>query len=190
MTDDTQLPRRTILQTAAAAAAAQLLTASPGQAATAAKAATGKAGDFDFLSGEWRIRHRRLKTPGGADWDLFEGEATCWSILGGVASIEELRIPARNFAGMGVRVLDAEKRIWSDHWVNARVGVLGTPGLTGVFENGVGTFTADDKDGDQPIIVRGVWDRITKTGCRWHQAVSRDAGRTWAESWWMDWTRA
>lgn len=150
MTDETHLPRRTILQTAAAAAAAQLLASSPAQAATAAKAATGKAGDFDFLAGEWRIRHRRLKTPGGADWDLFEGEATCWSILGGVASIEELRIPARNFAGMGVRVLDAEKRIWSDHWVNARVGVLGTPGLTGVFENGVGTFTADDKDGDQP----------------------------------------
>ena len=37
------------------------------------------AGQFDWLSGEWRIANRRLKAPG--DWDVFDGEATCWSIL-------------------------------------------------------------------------------------------------------------
>ena len=40
-----------------------------------------------------------------------------------------------------------------------------------------------------PIKVRGVWDRITRTSCRWHQAVSRDGGNTWDVNWWMDWTR-
>ena len=56
--------------------------------------------------GEWRIAHRRLKAPG--DWDMFEGEATCWSILDGRAHVEELRIPVRDFAGMGLRTLDPE----------------------------------------------------------------------------------
>lgn len=147
----------------------------------------GKLGEFDFLAGEWRISHRRLKAPG--DWDVFNGEATCWTILGGVGSIEELRIPERNFSGMGLRLLDLEKHVWNDFWVNAKSGVLAPPGQTGAFENGVGTFGADDMDGDQPIKVRGVWDRITATSCRWRQGVSRDGGRTWEDNWFMDWTR-
>jgi hypothetical protein len=73
-----------------------------------------------------------------------------------VGSIEELRIPARKFSGIGLRLLDVEKRLWNGFWVNSKSGVLTTPGQTGVFENGVGTFTADDMDGDKPIKVRGV----------------------------------
>jgi hypothetical protein len=149
----------------------------------------GKPGDFDFLAGEWKISHRRLKDPKTQEWDEFEGEATVWSVLDGVGSIEELRIPARQFAGMGVRLLDVEKRIWNDHWVNARSGVLGPGGLTGVFRDGVGVFEADDMDGDKPIKVRGVWDRITPTSCRWYQTVSYDGGKTWQDNWYMDWQR-
>lgn len=149
----------------------------------------GKPGDFDFLAGEWTIKNRRRKQNGVDEWDEFDGEATCWTILDGVGSIEELRIPQRKFAGMGLRLLDVEKKIWHDHWVNAKSGVLATPGQTGVFENGIGTFGADDMDGDKPIKVKGVWDRITETSCRWYQAVSYDGGKTWEENWSMDWTR-
>jgi hypothetical protein len=109
--------------------------------------------------------------------------------LGGAGSIEELRIPARNFSGLGLRLLDVEKRIWSDFWVNSRSGVLTTPGMTGSFENGDGIFIADDVDGDHPIKVRGVWDRITADACRWHQAISRDGGKTWHENWFMAWKK-
>lgn len=185
--------RRTLLKTATAglavcATGGAIAAATPPEAAT--EAPYGKPGDFDFLAGEWKIHHRRLKTPGSDDWDVFEGEATCWTILAGVGSVEELRIPARNFSGMGLRLLDVEKREWSDFWVNAKSGVLTTPGTTGVFVDGAGTFVADDVDGDTPIKVRGVWDRITPTSCRWHQAVSRDGGKTWEGQWFMDWTRA
>ncbi|MBK8324850.1 MAG: hypothetical protein IPL06_19765 [Betaproteobacteria bacterium] len=90
--------------------------------------APGKPGDFDFLNGNWKISHRQ-KPPGAKEWITFKGEATCWSILGGVGSIEELRIPERNFSGMGLRLLDVEKRLWNDFWVNAKSGVLTTPGL-------------------------------------------------------------
>lgn len=149
----------------------------------------GKPGDFDFLAGKWKIANRRRKKEGTEEWDEFPGEATCWTILGGVGSIEELRIPARDFSGMGLRLFDVEKRIWNDHWVNGKSGVLTTPGLSGVFVDGVGTFAAEEMDGEVPIRVKGVWDRITPTSCRWYQAVSRDAGKTWEENWVMAWTR-
>jgi hypothetical protein len=149
----------------------------------------GKPGDFDFLAGNWNISHRRKKPPDDKEWDEFTGEATCWTILGGVGSVEELRIPARGFSGMGLRLLDVEKRVWNDFWVNAKSGVLTPPGMPGYFENGAGIFTADDMDGEKPIKVRGVWDQITPKSCRWFQALSRDGGKTWEQNWVMQWVR-
>lgn len=149
----------------------------------------GRPGDFKFLDGEWRIRHRWLRN-GSAEWDRFEGEATCWSTLGGGGSVEELRIPAREFSGMGLRLLDLEKKVWSDFWVNAKSGELTTPGQTGSFESGSGIFYTRDTEDGKPAIYAGIWDRITANGCRWRQAASYDDGRTWAQNWIMDWTRA
>jgi hypothetical protein len=149
----------------------------------------GKAGDFDFLAGEWTIKHRWKSAPDDDAWLMFEGEATCWTILGGVGSVEELRIPVRNFSGMGLRLLNIEQGIWSDFWVNARSGVLTTPGTSGVFIDGTGTFEADEVEDGVPMKVRGIWDQITPTSCRWRQAISRDGGLTWQETWVMDWTR-
>ncbi len=211
MSHHTLLQRRQLLQSAAGLAIAQFaLSASAGRsesnkplpaiqtspptnvavASTTSAMTPGKPGDFNFLAGEWKIHHRKRKANGKDAWDTFEGEATCWTILDGVGSVEELRIPARKFSGMGLRLLDIEKSLWSDFWVNARSGVLTTPGTTGSFEDGEGIFIVDDVDGDQPIKIRGVWDRITQTSCRWHQGISRDGGKTWQEDWLMDWVRA
>lgn len=154
------------------------------------RARTGKPGDFDCLSGEWKVRHRQLKN---GDWDAFEGEgeATVIGLLGGVASVEELRIPAREVSGMGLRLLDLEQRLWADYWVNARSGALTPPPAWGRFVDGVGLWDSDDTDeADRPILVRGALDQITPTSCRWVQATSRDDGKTWQESWVMDWRRA
>jgi hypothetical protein len=187
------LQRRSLLLSAAGVAAGLAvlhpltLPASEEKQMETSEETHGKPGDFDFLAGSWKISHRQRK---GQEWDEFTGEATCWTILGGIGSVEELRIPARNFSGMGLRLLDVEKRIWSDYWVNARSGVLGAAGLTGVFKDGVGNFTAGDVDNGQPILVRGVWDRITPKSCRWRQGVSRDGGKTWDDNWFMDWVRA
>lgn len=187
--------RRTLLNAGIAAGAAALLVSAGARAGTpSAKAlgetppANGKPGEFDFLAGEWKISHRRLKSPG--EWDAFTGEATCFTILGGVGSVEELRIPQRDFMGLGLRILDLNTRIWQDYWVNAKSGALVPPGLPGNFVDGVGLFIADDVDGDKPIRVRGMWDRITGNSHRWSQAVSRDGGKTWEDNWLMDWVRA
>ncbi|MEQ1824493.1 MAG: hypothetical protein ABL921_01035 [Pirellula sp.] len=149
----------------------------------------GRPGDFDFLQGEWRISHRRRTSTDDEKWDEFSGTATCWSILNGIGSIEELRIPDRKFYGMGLRLLDVEKKIWHDHWVNRKSGILTTPGQTGGFVDGVGTFVAEDRIDDKRIQIKGVWDRITNDSCRWYQTISEDGGVTWRENWFMDWRR-
>ena len=185
--DPSDTQRRTLLQVAAGIAAM----GPPGLAAAAGAtpatpAATGKAGDFDFLSGNWKIRHRRLKDQ---QWDVFEGEATVNGILGGVVSVEELRIPSRSFNGMGLRVLDVERKVWADHWVNSGDGIV-NPASWGSFVNGVGSFDAAELEGGKPVTARGAWDQITPGSCRWRQSVSRDGGKTWEENWIMDWQRA
>ena len=154
-------------------------------------APTGQPGDFDFLTGAWKIRNRRRKDAGTTEeWEQFEGEATVTRILAGAGSVEDLRIPSRGFAGMGLRLLDMSTRLWADHWVNAKSGVLAPPPIWGSFVAGVGTWDSDEEAGDAPVIVRGVWDRITPRSCRWFQAISRDGGARWQENWVMEWTRA
>jgi hypothetical protein len=152
------------------------------------KPTPGKPGDFNFLAGEWRIAHLQ-RAPGATEWNRFEGEATCWTILGGVGSVEELRIPARSFSGMGLRLLDVESRVWSDFWVNAKSGVLTAPGQSGSFENGAGIFASDDEESGRTMKSVGVWDLITPSSCRWRQAASADGGKTWEQNWIMSWRR-
>jgi hypothetical protein len=146
----------------------------------------GKPGDFDFLTGEWRIRNRSIVD--GA-WLEYDGAATVHAILAGIGSVEELRIPARNFSGLGLRLLDVRERAWSDFWVNAASGVLAAPGQSGSFEDGVGIFWSTYEDGGKTMTSAGIWDLITPTSCRWRQAVSPDGGRTWSHNWIMLWTR-
>ena len=184
--DPTDIERRAMLQISAGLAAAGGAGLPAARAAARPPQANGKPGDFDFLSGQWRIANRQLKN--GA-WDTFDGEATVIGILGGVASVEELRIPARQFSGMGLRLLDRERRLWADFWVNARSGVLTPPPAWGSFVDGVGIWDSDDDDAGKPVIYRGMWDQIAPRSCRWTQASSRDDGKTWQESWVMHWTR-
>jgi hypothetical protein len=175
--------RRAVLKSVAALAAGKL--ALDSGAARAAQAAPAAAGDFAFLAGEWRIANRMMSQ---SAWIEFPGEASVHSVLAGNGSIEELRIPARNFSGLGIRLYDGERRAWKDHWVNGQQRVVGEP-MYGNFEGGVGTFTADDSDNGVAIKARGIWDRITPTSCRWYQSVSRDGGATWTDNWFMAWTR-
>lgn len=186
--------RRTLLRAGAASAAVGAATACAANASPDAvpplptQPSPGKPGDFDFLAGEWRIEHRRRPSPDAA-WDHFTGEATCWTILGGVGSVEELRIPARQFSGMGLRLLDVDKRVWSDFWVNAKSGVLAAPGQTGSFEGGAGLFWSEDEDKGGKTVWAGIWDLITPQSCRWRQVSSTDGGKTWDHHWIMNWQR-
>lgn len=146
----------------------------------------GKPGDFAFLDGHWKIRHLKRRKD---HWDRFEGEAHCWTILGGVGHVEELLIPARDFSGLGLRMLDVANRQWSDHWVNAKSGVVTTPGQLGSFEKGSGLFSSTYDDDGKTVLLVGIWDCIGPGVCRWRQVYSTDAGKTWAHDWVMHWRR-
>ena len=148
--------------------------------------APGPPGDFDFLEGRWRIRHLKRR---GDTWDRFDGEARCWSILEGGGSVEELLIPARQFSGLGLRLLDVERGLWNDHWVNARSGVVTVPGLQGGFIDGVGCFPSTYEEQGRTLHAMGIWDRIGPDQCRWRQVWSDDDGRTWRHDWVMHWRR-
>ncbi len=186
-TEPRDLERREMLIKIGGLAVVSQLNVPVAKAEAKAPAATGKPGDFNFLSGNWKIKNRMMKDK---TWIEFDGEATVTGILEGIASIEELRIPARNFSGMGLRLLDVERKLWADFWVNSKSGVLGSVPTWGSFVNGVGIWDAEDTEGEKPMIARGVWDEITPTSCRWYQAVSYDGGKSFQETWVMRWTRA
>lgn len=178
---DFDIARRTLLQGAAGVATLPLLSS-----AATAKPTLGN-GDFNFLAGEWKIANRQRQADGS--WKEFPGAATVHTVLGGLGSIEQLRIPADKFLGMGIRVFDVEKKLWADHWVAAKFGVVNLP-MMGSFKDGVGTFLAEDTiDGKTVVTGRGVWDRITPTSCRWFQSDTKDGGTTWDDTWFMAWTR-
>jgi hypothetical protein len=165
-------------------------TSTPANAAPSKPAkVTGKGpGDFDFLTGEWRIKIRNFDTSGPHGKKERDASATVYRVLGGAGSIEELRNGDGSMWGMGVRVWHPEKMQWADHWTSAKDGVVNPPQL-GQFIDGEGIFQLDDTDNGKPIKIKGVWDKITAQSCRWHQIVSRDDGKTWEYGWYMDWTR-
>jgi hypothetical protein len=146
-------------------------------------------GDFDFLAGEWRIRHMRLKDGSQDDWDHFESGATVHRILDGMGSVEELRKPDGSSMGMGLRLWLPEQRKWADHWTSAANGVVNPPQM-GSFIDGEGVFVSEETVDGVNLLYRGIWDRISPDACRWHQSSSDDGGKTWRWNWWMAWRRA
>jgi hypothetical protein len=147
---------------------------------------TGKGvGDFDFLAGEWHIRHKRLKDN---VWQSFESSASVHRVLNGMGSIEELRQANGSDMGMAVRIWLPETEKWADHWTSAANGVVNAPQL-GSFIDGDGVFISEYEIDGVKSHYRGVWDQITPKTCRWHQSASKDGGESWDWNWWMEWTR-
>jgi hypothetical protein len=145
--------------------------------------------DFDFLFGQWTVRHRRLRARGGGctDWEEFAGTAETRPLLGGLCDIEEHQIPGRDFSGVALRTFDPAKQLWSIYWVSARDGLLQQP-VTGRFEGDSGRFEGDDSDDGRAIKVRFLWQRGDGSP-RWEQSFSYDSGLTWELNWVMAFQR-
>ena len=145
--------------------------------------------DFDFLIGSWRVHHSRLKRRLAEcdSWVEFEGSCVARKTLGGFANIDELAIDP--YVGVTLRTYDPLTRKWAIYWLDSRhPGKIDTP-VVGRFENGVGTFYADDVFERRPIRIRFIWSRITSRSCRWEQAFSPDGGKSWETNWVMDFAR-
>lgn len=148
--------------------------------------------DFDFLHGDWRVAHRRLRhrLAGSQEWQAFAGSCEVRPILGGLGNVDDnhIALPDGAYRAATVRVFDAGRAAWSIWWIDGRRGRIEPP-VTGGFADGVGTFFGDDEFDGRPIRVRFVWSGIGPDRARWQQAFSPDGGATWEENWVMDFAR-
>jgi hypothetical protein len=155
--------------------------------------ATSGPRDFDFLSGEWRVRHRYLRVQADRrDWVELEGTCRNRALMEGAANLEEhvFNTTAGTSRGLALRAYDPKTARWSIWWLDGRTPTndLGPP-VEGHFDNGVGTFYADVTLDGKPVRTRFIWSNITATSARWEQAYSSDAGKTWETNWVMEFQR-
>lgn len=152
------------------------------------------ANDFDFVIGNWTVRHRRLaeRLAGCTEWIDFEGTSRTRKILGGLGNVEDnfLDLPNGPYRAAALRSFNPATRQWSIWWLDQRnPGHLDTP-VVGSFSNGKGLFHADDNLNGRPIKVRFIWLPTDRSSARWEQAFSADGGSTWETNWIMEFSRA
>lgn len=150
-------------------------------------------GDFDFLTGHWRVSHRRLKRrlADCTEWEHFSGTSHASTLLGGFGNVDDnlLDMPGGRYRAVSLRAFDTATRQWSIWWLDGRhPDRLDVP-VRGGFDKGVGLFLADDVLGGRPIRVRFIWSAITADSARWEQAFSPDGGTSWETNWVMEFER-
>lgn len=149
--------------------------------------------DFDFLVGNWRVHHWRLKErlAGSHDWVEFEGTSRHWKTMDGHGNVDNnyIGLPGGPYFGVGLRGYDPKTGTWAIWWLDERDPLKIEPPVFGNFRDGVGTFEGDDTFKGKPIKVRFVWSKITASSAHWEQAFSPDGGATWETNWRMDFTR-
>lgn len=171
------------------------MTASASHASHAAPAFIGRAHDFDFLVGRWRVANRRLhrRFVGSDDWDCFDGVLQAWVHLDGQVSVDEIVFEGKSTQGCTVRTLDVAARRWSIYWINSADGRLFPP-VHGGWAGDRGEFFGDDEDDGRPVRVRFVWERLGPDQARWSQdfaPIGQDgaADGEWERNWVMDFRR-
>jgi hypothetical protein len=155
---------------------------------------TAGAHDFDFVVGEWRVHHRRLKDrlAGSHEWVEFDGTSSARKIIGGWGNMDDnvLDLPGDAYRAVTLRAFDPTTELWSIWWLDGRDPAANLdPPVKGRFDGGVGTFFADIAFSGKPVRMRFVWSHITHDTLRWEQAFSPDGGRTWETNWIMQFQR-
>jgi hypothetical protein len=180
---------RNFLAVAVVATAMDASACAPAQGTTSPPPAG--AHDFDFLVGEWRVHHRRLKSA-SHEWVDFEGTSSNRTLMDGAANIDEhwLNAPNGAYRAVALRSYDSTTGKWAIWWLDGRYpsGPLDPP-VKGHFENGIGSFYADYTQDGKPMRGRFTWSNITPTSARWEQSSSSDSGKTWAANWIMNFER-
>ncbi|MGW7367083.1 hypothetical protein ACWGI8_27535 [Streptomyces sp. NPDC054841] len=146
---------------------------------------------FDFLTGHWDVRNRRLLDFLDPDsgWEEFDGTTVGRTHFGGAAHFDEIVFPAKGFSGLTLRLYDPEREEWSLNWSSSRTGRLDPPVVGRFGPDGTGVFHGRDSYAGKDVVVRFVWSGITDTTARWEQAFSVDDGGTWLTNWVMDFTK-
>ena len=147
---------------------------------------------FAFQTGNWRVRHRKLRhrLANSDDWYEFDGTCSAWELLGGAGNVDDHWIgdPVDPYAAATLRRLEPDGR-WSIWWIDSRRSGLDAP-MKGAFEDDVGIFFGTDEFNGRPIEVRFIWSLASPDKARWEQAFSVDSGKSWETNWMMDFLRA
>jgi hypothetical protein len=154
---------------------------------------TAQSHDFDFLIGKWRVRHRRLRARlvHSQDWQEFEGTSEARLILNRQGNVDDniIDFPDGAYRAVTLRAFDPKTGTWAIWWLDGRNPHRLDVPMIGTFDDGVGTFYADETFNGMSIKVRFLWSHITPRSCRWEQAFSNDGGKIWETNWVMDFTR-
>jgi hypothetical protein len=146
--------------------------------------------DFDFIIGDWSVKHRRLneRLKGCRDWTEFDGLSSTTKTLGGFGNLEDnlLRFPDGEVRAIAVRSYCAATKTWSIWWLDGRNPTSLDVPVVGSFSHQVGLFFADDELDGQAIKVRFMWTATPGANPRWEQAFSNDAGASWETNWTME----
>src|ERR1700693_4581169 len=138
---------------------------------------SGRPACFDFLIGRWQVHHRRLneRPANSHEWMEFEGTLTTRQLMDGRANMGDnvFKMPGGEVRGVSLRSYDPRTGQWAVWWLDGGnpSGNLDPP-IKGKFENGVGTFYADDTLRGKTIRVRVTWSHITASSARGEQAFS------------------
>jgi len=103
--------------------------------------------DFDFWTGTWQGRNRRLRErlAGCDEWDEFEGTCVARPLLDGLGNMDEFRTDCQGgFVGLSLRFFDPATRLSSIYWTDTRRSGLLEPPVVGSFSGGIGVFECDD----------------------------------------------
>ncbi len=165
----------------------QLILAAGACAIAGPSASSGRADDWAWLEGEWKVRHRRLRQRlvGSDQWDEFAGRSMFWPVMGGLGNVDDdiLDLPSGEYRGMSVRAFDPKTGTWAIWWVDSRNPTAIEAPVRGRFKGEVGTFSAPDIQEGRPVIVRFRWSDIHSARPWWEQAFSTDKGVSWEVNW-------
>ena len=148
--------------------------------------------DFDFLTGRWKIRNRKLKTRLNDDdqWVEFDATCECRQILNGYGNVDQFitEFDGVPFEGMSLRLFNPQTRLWSIYWADSNLVTLDVPQV-GSFDGDIGMFYAKDFHAGKPIVIAFKWDKSNPDAPVWSQAFSPDKGETWEWNWHMRFER-
>jgi hypothetical protein len=150
--------------------------------------------DFDFFIGNWKSTQRRLRErlKGSTEWEEFEGHSVANKLLDGLGHMDEVTLERESGVSQGltVRLFNPTTQEWSIYWAASSypTGILENPQI-GKFNGNVGEFYAQDTHEGRHIFCRFIWTVNSPDHCRWEQAFSEDAGKTWETNWIADFER-
>ena len=182
MENTTDLSRREILAAMLATGAVSFIAG-----AQTAPSVTANARDWDWLLGDWDVKHSRLKDRlvNSQEWQEFTGKSSFWTTMGGLGNVDDnlLELPAGLYRGLSLRAFDPKTSSWAIWWVDGRNPEHIDPPVRGGFKGDEGEFIGTDVYKGTPVTVRFRWHEVRSKRPWWDQAFSTDGGKTWEINW-------